>query len=106
MDGYIIDCQDLIARAKAGNGRRRFGRDMPGYDARRVIDPGNPVVRRCKKRSLLEIDNAEDNSREGGQRKYRRSQPNSKTVVKPGAQRLFSQAAGETISEHSSFQII
>ncbi len=106
MNGHVIDGQDLVAGSKSGICGGRFWGDMPGDHCTLLVNPRHPVIGSRKKRSLLEIDDAEDDCGERCQSKNCRAQANPKTVVEWSAQCLSQLSPNEIKREQRCFQII
>ena len=79
--GKSLMADYFIAGSDSGIGGRRVRSNVPGKDARRGVEPRHAIVRGGENGSLLEVDDAEDNGRQGGKGKDGRSQPDSQAVI-------------------------
>jgi len=88
MNIRIVDGEDMVPGSNARTGGGRVGADMPSLNSRGGVQPGNSVIRRTEYGALLEVQNAENDRREGGKGKDRRAYSDSQPVIDRRAQEI------------------
>ena len=76
-----IDGADDVTALDAGLGRWGIRSDVPGFDARRGVDPGDAVVRSGELQALLEVQAGKNDGGESKNRQQYRAEPHSQAIV-------------------------
>ena len=81
MNGHAADGCDDIALFDAGFGAGRIGDNVPGGDALGRVHPGDAVIGQNEARTLLKVEDGENDGRQCEERQNYRSEPHSQAIV-------------------------